>query len=271
MSNSYTADSSKEELIISIIKLAAIEAFTDDNYRNFSCLADIGPYKFSPSSNLDHHLLWVLLAPCAELTETEWSNVCNLRNTNDIFSWLFGVLLPSGISSYFEYSLFLRQIIVDSKPQCYDETLAQFLTKVSAHECIGYLQYQFKRHRLPFELGEKTEQLLMTTLQSYNVCEIVGLLWSSLKSQLARLRSGSISPEQAASSVIPNLERLLIKAKTENWQLTQFTRPIYLPQSKLSRIIFEQVLQVPSDGFCFSLKWLSETYGNKTNFAPTTG
>lgn len=262
MSNSDNAVSTKQELLISIIKLAAIEAFTDDNYLNFSCLADIGPYKFSPSSNLDHHLLWVLLAPCAELTESEWSNVCNLHNTNDIFSWLFEVILPNGITSYFEYSQLLRQIIVDSKPQCYDDTLAKFLIKVSAHECLGYLQYQFRRHRLPFELGEKTEQLLMTTLQSYNVCEIIGLLWSSLKSQLARLRSGNISPEQAASSVIPNLERLLIRAKTENWQLTQFTRPLYLPQSRLSRIIFEQVLQVQSDGFCFSVSWLTETCGH---------
>jgi len=262
LSNQDIDVSSKEKLLISIIKLAAIEAFTDDNYNNFSCLADIGPYKFSPSSNLDQHLLWILLVPCAELTETEWSTVSNLRNTNDVFSWLFEVILPSGIKSYFEYSQLLRQIIVDSKPQCYDDTLAQFLIKVSAHECLGYLQYQFRRHRLPFELGQKTEQLLMTTLQSYNVCEIIGLLWSSLKSQLARLRSGSISPEEAASSVIPNLERLLIRAKTENWQLTQFARPLYLPQSKLSQIIFEQVLQVQSDGFCFSVSWLTETCGH---------
>ncbi len=263
MSNQNIDASSKETLLISIIKLAAIEAFTDDNYCNFSCLADIGPYKFSPSSNLDQQLLWILLEPSAELTESEWVNICNLRNTNDVFSWLFEVILPSGITSYFEYAQILRRVMVELMPQSYDETLAEFLIKVSAHECLGFLQYQFRRHRLPFELGEKTEQVLMTILQSYNVCEIIGLLWSSLKSQLARLRSGNISPEQAANSVIPNLERLLTRAKTENWQLTQFNRPIYLPQSRLSRIIFEQVLLMPCDGFCFSANWLSEAYRNK--------
>lgn len=258
MSNPDTDVALKERLLVSIIKLAAIEAFTDDNYSNFNCLAEIGPYKFSPSSNLDQHLLWILLAPSAELTESEWFDICNLHNTNDVFSWLFEVILPSGMTSYFEYAQILRQEIVDLKPQCYDETLAQFLIKVSAHECLGFLQYQFKRHRLPFELGEKTEQLLMATLQTYNVCEIIGLLWSTLKSQLARLRAGYISPAQAATSVIPNLERLLVRANTENWRLTQFNRPIYLPQSRLSRIIFGQVLSVPSDGFCFSMSWLSE-------------
>lgn len=263
MSNQNIGVSSKENLLSSIITLAAIEAFTDDNYCNFRCLANIGPYKFSPSSNLDQQLLWILLAPSAELTESEWFSVCNLHNTNEVFSWLFEVILPCGNASYFEYAQILRQIIVDLKQQCYDETFTQFLSKVSAHECLGFLQYQFKRHRLPFDLGEKTEQLLMTILNSYNVCEIIGLLWSSLKSQLARLQAGNISSEQAAASVIPNLERLIIRAKVENWQLTQFNRPIYLPQSKLSRIIFEQILPVPSDGFNFSLNWLSETDGNR--------
>jgi len=252
----------KEQLITSIIKLAAIEALTDENYTHFNGLADVGPYRFSPSTNLDQQLLWVLLAPSAELSESEWFSICKLRSAQQIFSWLFEVILPDGISSYFEYTQILKKVIVDQKSQYPDETLAEFMLKVSAHECLGFLQYQFKRHRLPFELGDKTEQLLITTLHSYDVSQINGLLWSALKSQLAKLHADKITAEQAAESVIPNLERLLTRAKAENWQLTQFNRPIYLPQSRLSRIIFGQLFPVQSDGFCFSVNWFEKTYKN---------
>ncbi len=248
---------SKETLVISIIKLAAIEALTDENYKNFNGLADIGTYRFSPSTNLDQYLLWVLLAPSAELSESEWLSICNLRGAQHIFSWLFEVILPEGITSYFEYAEMLKEALVEQQSQHPDEALAEFILKVSAHECLGFLQYQFKRHRLPFEFGDKTEILLITALNSYNVSQIIGLLWSALKSQLAKLHAGKISAEQAAESVIPNLERLLTRAKTENWQLTQFNRTGYLPQSRLSRIIFELVLLKPSDGYSCSRSWLS--------------
>ncbi len=258
MLNQHTGISSKEPLIISIIKLAAIEALTDENYNYFNGLADIGPYRFSPSTNLDQHFLWVLLAPSAELSESEWLSICNLRGAQHIFSWLFEVILPDGITSYFEYAQMLKATLADQRSPCPDEALAEFMLKVSAHECLGFLQYQFKRHRLPFKFGDKTEILLMTALHSYDVSQIISLLWSALKSQLAKLHAGKISEEQAAESVIPNLERLLTRAKAENWQLTQFNRPDYLPQSRLSRIIFELVLLKPSDGYCFSGNWLSK-------------
>lgn len=250
-----------DRLISSVIMSAVIHSLTDESFKNFLGLANIPKYRFTPSSSLDEELLSAALRLNSRKVSEELIDIA-CRDRSGLFHF-FGVietLLPSDMSTAADYADHLNKEIAELRFFGANDRFVDFVTTISAHECLGFLESTYKMHHLPFDLDDRAEDVLKRALAHNNVAEVIGLLWSSVKSCLAKLRSGRMSEFCAAEAVLPNFERLLIRARKESWLLTPYRRSVYIPQSRLSRIVFGDVIQISDDGYSFSVDWFKQQF-----------
>lgn len=240
--------------------LAALYALTDDSFKLFLGLTNIPKYRFTPSRILDSRILQRIVDASSMASEHPLSP----KDYNDYemvaHSKLIHAMLPSDVKTVLELVDHLERYLGCTHDVTDDLNMLHFLRELSVHECIGYLQHIFCVHELPFLFSSDIENTLATALQNFNVGEVNGLLWSSIKTQLASLHAGRITEEKAAKNVIPNFERLLSRATTEKWNLTAFDRPAQVPQSYISKIAYKIVLRSPENGYGFSIQWFIDRY-----------
>jgi hypothetical protein len=263
--NQANSESNSKKLISSITMLAALYALTDDSFKLFLGLTNIPKYRFTPSRILDCRILQRVVDESSIASEHPLSP----KDYNDYeiaaHSKLIHTMLPSDVKTVLELIDHLEQYLACPHNLSDDLNMLHFLRELSVHECIGYLQHIFSVHELPFLFSSELEDTLAKALQNFNVGEVIGLLWSSIKAQLASLHAGRITEERAAKNVIPNFERILVRAITEKWQLTAFNRPAQIPQSFLSQITYQIVLRSPNNGYGFSIQWFIDTYVQSQN------
>ncbi|KTD62397.1 hypothetical protein [Legionella shakespearei] len=136
----------------------------------------------------------------------------------------------------------------------YDEVL-DFCKDISLKECLAYLKYKMDEHKLPFTPGDKTRLVLSKALEMYSVAQVYGFIWTAVSSTAAYYMrtQGSISKKQAANAVVGNIEKNFERAYTQNWDVKGYRRDHNLPQSIISRILFNVLLHTDDGGFYLPL------------------
>jgi len=108
------------------------------------------------------------------------------------------------------------------------------------------------RHGFDFSPGEKTKVVLLKCLEDYSVGEICVFIWRSVRNAGSYYLTQNISRARASNTVIGSIERQYEKTKANEWPMEGFSRNNHLPQSVLSRVIFNQILG--TDDGCFKQK-----------------
>ena len=81
------------------------------------------------------------------------------------------------------------------------------------------------------------------------MAQVYNFIWRATKDAAAYYMRSSISKRQAANSVVGNISRNMERALANGWDVKPFNRNYNLPQSSLSRIIFNVVLGTDDGGF----------------------
>jgi len=125
-------------------------------------------------------------------------------------------------------------------------------------ECLSYLEFILTEHRLPFKPGEKTRLVLEKGLQHFTVSQMYAIIWSTGNSAASYYMRGNIPKQQAANSVVGRIDGYIDRALAENWNVKSFGRRFDLPQSALSRLVFNNLLGTSDGGFNLPLSELLE-------------
>lgn len=192
-------------------------------------LLDLGLLKFP-----DH-----LKSLSRELVESD-EFLFHLRTESLEFS-----ILPNVLSNFLkemDSSEVKKQIVEDGG-------FLMLCREVSLFECISFLLDQLDRHGFPFSPGEKTKVVILKCLQDYSVGETCVFIWRSVRDSASFYLRENISKIYAANAVIGNIERQYEKTKANDWVMDGFKRNNYLPQSVISRVIFNQILGTDDGGF----------------------
>jgi len=149
---------------------------------------------------------------------------------------------------------FLKDIDASSlKQQIVEDDGFLILCKdVCLFECISFLLLQLNSHGFHFVPGEKTAIVLSKCLEDYSVGEVYLFIWKSILNSSSYYLKENISRKHAANAVIGNIERQYERAIANKWKINGFRRNYHLPQSVLSRVIFNQILG--TDDGCFKHK-----------------
>lgn len=156
--------------------------------------------------------------------------------------------------SRLESLLSSREFIRDKR-----DDLVDLINEINLMECLAELNRQLAVHRLPFNPGEKTKLVLSKALETFSVAQMYRLIWGACKDAAAFYMQGGVSKTHAANSVVGKIERTCERAISDGWNVSDFNRT-KVPQSLLSRVIFNTVLGTNDGGFNSTLKQLSESF-----------
>lgn len=144
----------------------------------------------------------------------------------------------------------LEQRLLDpSLLQSACDDLSTLILEVSLMECFAYLIYLLDKYQLPFRLGEKSKNIFLNMLTTHSVAQIYRFIWFACRDSAAYYMRGGISKLRAANAVVGNLERQYERAIANSWTIEPFNRIHLFPQSALSQVLFNLILQSDDGGF----------------------
>lgn len=121
--------------------------------------------------------------------------------------------------------------------------------EIQLQECLAFLKVKLEEHQFDFSPGEKTQHTLMQCLESFSVAQIYNFIWRAARDAAAYYMRSHVSKKQAANTVVRSISRSLEQALAHDWDVKAFSRNYDLPQSSLSRIIFNTLLGTGDGGF----------------------
>ncbi|MCW8470649.1 hypothetical protein OQJ19_08290 [Fluoribacter gormanii] len=217
--------------------------------------------RFSPDDDDDIDFIRELYrGGCISIAPFSRPDVLMLAEDNNLSFYPQSVkwLLPLSEGQTFgEFTMLLEAKLAstDYLEASYDEVL-DFCKDISLRECLAYLKYKMDEHKLPFTPGDKTRLVLSKALEEYSVAQVYGFIWTAVSNTAAYYmrNQGSISKKQAANAVVGNIEKNFERAYTLNWDVKAYRRDHNLPQSIISRILFNVLLHTDDGGFYLPLR-----------------
>jgi hypothetical protein len=121
--------------------------------------------------------------------------------------------------------------------------------KIALEECLQYLDIALTEHGFSFNPGEKTYQVFKNLLEDHSVAQAYNLIWRAVKDAAAFYMRERVSKNHAANTVVGSIQRQLDPARAEEWEIRHFRRDRRCPQSAISQVFFDIVLQIGEEGF----------------------
>lgn len=213
------------------------------------------PEPFSPNTDFDNKILnelrrerLILIDPSSDLDHI------TLEENGSLNFYLNRVKWHIPISdSYSSLSQFTSHLHDHISSMTYVENeyseLFQLCQDLNLEECLDYLQYTLNQHQFSFKPGEKTIRILENILEKYSVSQVYNFIWAAAKNAASYYMRENIPKKQAANSAITNLEKRFEQAQANGWDIKSFRRRYDIPQSQVSRVLFNILLQTDDGGF----------------------
>jgi len=248
------------DLSTKIYLLAAIQALGDEQFNTIEPLDDSPACTLSPDFVYDHkvlrhlidgHLLLICLDTRLEAVELQEDD----RFSIDLGECAFNLALDSD-----QVTALINEFFNENTLQSFRQT-PEFIAlckEIQLNECLGFLKAILEEHQLYLSPGEKTRQVLSQCLDKFSVAQVYNFIWRATKDAAAYYMRSPISKRQAANSVVGNISRNMERAVANDWDVKSFNRNYNLPQSSLSRIVFNTMLGTDDGGFEYLLTHLLE-------------
>lgn len=234
-----------------IYLLAAIQALSNESLSAIEPLNNYPAYTLSPDPVLDRqilrylidkHLLLISLDTSPEAVELHRDGTASINFIMSTFDFALGQQQMTELIHGFLDAEVLQNIK-------YSPDFIELCKEVQQHECLGFLKMTLEKHQLSFSPGEKTLQAISACLDIFSVAQVYNFIWRAARDAAAYYMRSSISKRQAANSVVRSISRSLEQSLAHDWDVKPFSRNRNLPQSSLSRIIFDILLGADDGGF----------------------
>lgn len=121
--------------------------------------------------------------------------------------------------------------------------------RIAVEECLQYLTFTLGEHSLELKHGPKTLHVLNNVLESYSVSQVFNFIWRAAKDAAAFYLRERVPKQHAANTVVGSIQRQADKAKSEGWNVKGYQRNYKVPQSTVSRVFADTVMQFGDEGF----------------------
>ncbi len=153
---------------------------------------------------------------------------------------LVGLALYERLDAHVLRAGFMRQAAQEVRECC--EHLALL-------ECLAFLEVALEEYRLGYRAGVKTCAMITHALECFTVAQVCNLLHRAARDAAAFYQRGGVSRDHAAKTVVGSFERLMEKTLANDWVVAPFRRNFNVPQSALSRLIYNRLLGTDDGGF----------------------
>lgn len=249
------------DLKSSIYLLSTINALADEGLCTIQPIGNFAACTLSPDSSYDYEILKHLVdsnlitlsmsSSLAAITLYENDEI-NLDFKTATFDLAFGQYQITNLSDSFFSNANIEKI--RNLPDFIDLCKA-----VQLNECLCFLKSMLLNHRLFMSPGVKTQQIITQCLERFSVAQVYNFMWRACRDAAAYYMRGSISKQQAANSVVGAISKNMERALANGWAVKPYNRNFNMPQSALSRVVFNTVLGTDDGGFKSLLTELTTT------------
>ncbi|WP_420627840.1 hypothetical protein [Candidatus Leptofilum sp.] len=134
-------------------------------------------------------------------------------------------------------------------PEHWHEEWNPLWKKIALEECLEYLNVCLDDHGFSFSPGEKTILVFKNVLVNFSVSQTYSMIWRAAKDAAAFYVRKNVTKNHAANTVVGSIQRYSERAKAEGWEVTKYGRDRRCPQSLISQVFFNTVLQIGDSGF----------------------
>jgi len=134
-------------------------------------------------------------------------------------------------------------------PDHWQSEWQELQVKITTNECLEYLQFVLQDHDLPFKPGDKTYSMIDQALEKFSVAQMYSLIWRAGKDAAAFYMRGGVTKSHAANTVVGNIQRIVERATINGWEISPYKRNYQLPQTAISEVLFNTILQIGDEGF----------------------
>ena len=234
-----------------IYLLAAVQALSNESLSALEPLNDYPAYTLSPDPIfdrqvllylIDKHLLLISLDTSPKAIELHGDGTGSISFLMSTFDFALGQQQMTELIHGFLDAEVLQNIKSSSE-------FIELCKEVQLHECLGFLKVTLEDHQLSLSPGEKTQQVLSKCLEIFSVAQVYNFIWRAARDAAAYYMRSSISKRQAANSVVSSISRSMEQSLANDWDVKPFNRNYNLPQSSLSRIVFNTLLGTDDGSF----------------------
>ncbi|RZH25205.1 hypothetical protein EXD98_18225 [Acinetobacter pittii] len=125
----------------------------------------------------------------------------------------------------------------------------EFWKKIAFYESMQYLMFKMESVRYDFSPGTKTTTVFQNLVNNFSVGQIYNIIYRAIANSTEQYQSGKITKIHAQNMVISSCEGQGERAIANKWNLTNYSRVKDLPQSQISKIFFDSILQISYLGF----------------------
>lgn len=119
--------------------------------------------------------------------------------------------------------------------------------EIGLDEALEYLQLCLTEHQLPFSPGEKTIHVIKQVLKDYSIGQLFNFIWRAAKDAAAFKVRNKTTSQHAANTVVGTIQRNSERARIQGWEIKSYSRDYRCPQSLLSQVYFNTVIQIGDD------------------------
>lgn len=148
-----------------------------------------------------------------------------------------------------DYDEMIKRLMYPSPEFFSNEFCYEMWKKIAFYESMQYLLYQMNEVGYTFNPGKKTYAVLEQLLEAFSVAQIYNIIFRAVANSTTRYQSGKITKIHAQNSVIASCEMQGQRAIAENWELKGYNRIRELPETLISQVLFNSIMQISSLGF----------------------
>lgn len=123
-------------------------------------------------------------------------------------------------------------------------------TEVAMYECLEYLNYTTEScFKVSYQIGEKTELTIKDLLKTLSVSQIYGVIYKATNEALRFYAEKKVTKQHAINTIIGACRSYAERAQSNGWILQKYHRIKDLPQSSISKFLYERLLRIGDKGF----------------------
>ncbi|KKN94051.1 hypothetical protein LCGC14_0190820 [marine sediment metagenome] len=121
--------------------------------------------------------------------------------------------------------------------------------EIQLSESLAFLKISLEIHQLPLVTGITIRHALCKCLENFSVSQVYNFIYNGAKDSAAYYMRRSVDKRQAANSATKYISRNMEKSLAYKLHVKPFHRVSSLPQSSLSHLIFDVMLNSKDGGF----------------------
>lgn len=248
-----------------IFLFSTVQALTDDEHNIINPLEMYPQCTLSPDHVYDREIIRHLIDKNILIINFGTSpEVVHLQD-DDRFRIDLGKCLFESVFEHVKIKKFTNDFLFETTlPHInMSKIFKEMCKEVQLLECLTYLTKNLEEHQLYMAVDDKTRLVISECLDSFSVAQVYNFIWRAVRYAAAYYMRSSISRDEAANSAIDYISRNMEQALAHGWEIKPYQRIKELPQSSLSRVIFNLVLGTNDGGFNLPLHEILKTEYSK--------